>query len=149
MGLFKNMDVNLAEQVYRAAVLCGQSNEEEGGIILKKDADFLFHKIKNIYTGSNTAIGLYEADEFEFKNLIVPEIAKGWKMYGSFHTHPSFSATPSSLDMSKLFLGFKHNFIYATERNIFSSSVWVAEDAFSIIYIPMSTMKTLINYYVI
>jgi len=145
--LRERISYNLAQELYRAAALCSKSSEEEGGLLLHRDEDFEFVKLRNIYTGSTTALGLYEAHEGDFGELIVPRVQEGWKLHGSFHTHPSFSPSPSSLDLNKLFMGFKYNYIYATERGYYSASEWMGEayEDLYIYYLPKSSMEALLS----
>jgi proteasome lid subunit RPN8/RPN11 len=140
MSLFKGINNSFAQEMIRAASICGRSIEEEGGIIMTHGTEAEFVKIRSIHVGTTTAHGLYEADKSDFGQIITPMVRDGWKITASFHTHPAFSATPSNLDLNVLFRGFKHNVIYATERNVFSYSVWTAEDL-NTFYMTADTLK--------
>jgi len=113
--------------------------EERGGVILEKYGDYEFKLIKNIHTDTPVAYGLYEADRNEFGEFIIPLMTSGWKLFASFHTHPTFSATPSALDLAKLFQGFKHNVIYSVQDETCSISSWEGE-LLKTKYIPISTL---------
>lgn len=143
------LSVNLAQELHRAAELCGKSSEEEGGIILSgpTEGQYEFIKLRNIYAGLQIALGLYEADDQELIDKVLSQVKTGAKMYASFHTHPSFSPTPSNLDLTKLFTSFKHNFIYATERRLYSISEWVGEGGnnLHITYVPQHSISALLN----
>ena len=92
---------------------CPGLSEEEGGIILRKQEDFLFVKISNQVSGTAQARCLYVANAQEVGNKIIP-LLDSWVMYGSFHTHPTgYPASPSMLDLRALFRGFPINIIYA------------------------------------
>jgi proteasome lid subunit RPN8/RPN11 len=125
-----------------AAKKCSHPVEEEGGVILQANDDYLFIKVKNIYEGTNTAAGLYQTDQIALKNDVLPRLNEGWKFYASFHTHPQFSATPSSLDFAKLFEGFKYNVIYSQRTDMFSFSQWVANSC-ATFYVPVTTLEVL------
>lgn len=125
-------DRQLIAAILAAGEQCTSNVEEEGGIILYKDADYVFARVKNIHEGTTTAAGLYETDLEELKAHVLSRVAEGWKFYASFHTHPSFSPTPSSLDLTKLFQGFKYNVIYSPKLGLFSFNEWM--DGKSITY---------------
>ena len=146
MSLFTNTNYSLANELNRAAVLCGKSNEEEGGVILVKGAEYEFIKIRNLYAGSKVAIGLYETEANELKTLVIPRIADGWQMYASFHTHPACGPHPSQLDLGKLFQGFKYNYIFASQSKLFSLSEWMGDtDEFVIYYMPLGSLNSIIT----
>ena len=128
----------------QAAEECFNPIEEEGGIIIEKEKVYEFVKIKNVYEGTSSAPSLYETDREKLSELIFSKICKGWKMYASFHTHPSFSATPSDLDLTKLFQSFKYNIIYSVKNDMFSYSEWLGEKIYSV-YLPKKTIQILIN----
>jgi len=134
----------LISAILDAAAECTHPVEEEGGIVLSKNDDYVFAKVKNIHSGESIAAGLYETDQQELKEKVLDKIAEGWTMYASFHTHPSFSPTPSTLDLTKLFQGFKYNIIFAPRTNMFSCSEWVGERT-AIYYIPTETLKHLLE----
>jgi len=89
--------------------------EEHGGIILhnKNTGEYLFQYLFNSNSGTPIANGLYTADRYQYTELIIPLFSKGWRQYASFHTHPSFSPRPSSIDLNQLFVGFFNNYIYS------------------------------------
>jgi proteasome lid subunit RPN8/RPN11 len=128
----------------QASEECKNRSEEEGGVILNKDDYFEFIKIKNAHADTSVAFGLYETDLSELSMRVFPKIAEGWKMYASFHTHPTFSPVPSSIDMTKLFQGFKYNIIFSPIKDMFSYSFWNNEESL-ISYIPKSTITQLVN----
>jgi len=138
------MNARLAKTLLQAVENCPHPVEEEGGIILAKDDEYCFVKVKNIHKGTDTAAGLYETDQTELKENVLTKVADGWKFYASFHTHPKYTPTPSSLDLEKLFQGFKYNAIYSPVREIFSYSQWLGEKS-SPYYIPKTTLEALIN----
>lgn len=127
-----------------ASQKCTHAVEEEGGIIMEKEGEYEFVKIKNIYEGTDRAAGLYETDQEELSQLVFSRVCKGWKMHASFHTHPSFSPTPSNLDLDKLFHGFKYNVIYAPIHRTFSHSIWM-DDVSCVTYIPTTTIQKIIK----
>ena len=146
MSLFKLTNISLANQLIRAADECTNIKEEEGGIILERDGDYKFIRIKNKYEGTSKAYGLYETDKEQLQELLKKHVMEeGWKLYASFHTHPTFSPSPSSLDVSALFGSFKYNYIYATEKRIFSYSQWVDEERLSVLYVPRQSLQNLVK----
>lgn len=140
MSLLQNINLKLAHEIGKASSVCGQSAEEEGGIILEKDGEYQFVKVKNKNSGESIAEGLYETDIEDLQKNVFPMVKTGWKFYASFHTHPSFSATPSRLDLEKLFNGFKYNVIFASQQKVFSYSEWLPDDRMFIYYIPLSSL---------
>ena len=118
---------NFAKVILSAAEACGSSDEEKGGLTLERDGKFTFVGLRNEHEGTDTAIGLYVADREELGLKLTSYIGEGWRMFASFHTHPSFSATPSQLDLTVLFKGFKHNVIFSRATNKFSCSSWEGE----------------------
>jgi proteasome lid subunit RPN8/RPN11 len=128
----------------KASEECPSTKEEEGGIIMEKDGQYEFVRVKNVYEGTDRASGLYETDHEELSQLVFSRVCKGWKMHASFHTHPSFSPTPSSLDLDKLFQGFKYNVIYSPTHRTFSYSQWIGEDS-CVTYLPTTTIEKLIK----
>jgi hypothetical protein len=121
--------INFSRVILEAAEICGGSDEEKGGVILEKDDSFLFVPLRNDHAGTHTAIGLYVANRAELGEKIIERIREGWRLFASFHTHPSFSATPSQLDLTVLFRGFKHNVIYSAATKTFSYSTWRNEQS--------------------
>jgi hypothetical protein len=99
--------------------------EERGGVLLEKYGDYRFQLLSNLHADTSRAYGLYEADRNEFGQLVIPEMQSGWTLFASFHTHPKFSANPSSLDLEKLFQGFKCNVIYSPLNQECSISEWL------------------------
>ena len=138
------MNARLAKTILVAAENCTHTVEEEGGIILEKDGEYCFVKVKNIHEGTDIAAGLYETDQIELKENVFSKVADGWKFYASFHTHPRYTPTPSSLDLQKLFQGFKYNVIFSPVREIFSYSQWLGEES-APYYIPKKTREALIK----
>lgn len=126
-----------------ASKRCAHHIEEEGGIILNKDEEYTFVKVKNIYEGTDVAAGLYETDQSELSSLVLTKVGEGWKFYASFHTHPQFSPAPSSLDLGKLFQGFKYNVIYSPIMEMFSCSQWFGDQSVHS-YIPKKTLEILL-----
>jgi hypothetical protein len=137
-------DKDLWSALLSAVQVCTHASEEEGGLILKKEAQYLFVKIRNIYEGTATAIGLYETDKLELKERIFSRMGDGWQMHASFHTHPCFSATPSSTDMTYLFQGFKYNYIYAPRPKAFSITSWEGDNS-QTKYILKETIEALLD----
>ena len=137
-------DKQLLATLLVAAELCQSRQEEEGGIILLKDDQYVFEKIKNKNSGRNEASVLYEVTSEGMQEQIFPRLKDGWKMHASFHTHPSFSTTPSSIDLGKLFLGFRYNFIYSPSGESFSLSEWIDENS-CVYYVPKKTIKFLLK----
>lgn len=123
---------------------CTHPDEEEGGVILDKDGEYLFVKLANEYKGTSRAGGLYKASDSELNDLVFSRVKDGWRLHSSFHTHPRFAAMPSSLDRDKLFEGFKYNVIYSIETNSFSYSEWVNDEILTC-YLPVKTVKNAIN----
>jgi proteasome lid subunit RPN8/RPN11 len=132
-------------ELLKARDACDNVLEEEGGVIIKKDDSYEFIKLTNVYAGTATAIGLYEADSKEFSKKVITRMNDGWRLCASFHTHPSFSANPSSLDRSTLFQGFKVNFIYSPIKQQFSCSVWLS-DILTILYADEQQLEKEVNY---
>ena len=124
---------------------CTSTIEEEGGIILEKDGKYLFVRVRNKHEGTPRAPGLYETDLAELKDRVLNRVAEGWKFYSSFHTHPSFSPSPSSLDLSELFTGFKYNVIYSPKLDLFSFNQWVGNKSITY-YIPTYTLTHLLSH---
>lgn len=127
----KSSDISakLSEAMLTASERCNHPVDEEGGLILNRDDDYCFVFINNIHAATSRAVGLYEADTGMFATSVLPKLQSGWRMFSSFHTHPRFSADPSSLDFAKLFQGFRHNIIYAplhdSEPETFSITEWI------------------------
>lgn len=119
---------------------CQDTLEEEGGVIINKLDDYEFVKLKNRYTGTYKACGLYHADDDELRDKVFSRIKDGWRFHSSFHTHPQFPATPSSLDTGTLFDGFKYNIIYSIEKKAFSYSEWVDNEIVTC-YLPLKTVQ--------
>lgn len=104
----------LKASLLKALETCAVDHEEHGGIILFKNPEYEFVKLTNLNTGTEVATALWTADRDEYCKLIIPKITKeGWKQYASFHIHPAFSANPSIIDLTQLFLGFPINYIYS------------------------------------
>ena len=144
MDLLESANKPLFKEMLTAAKICQHRGEEEGGIILAKDGEYHFVKVKNIHEGTATAAALYETDQTELKEKVLTKVGEGWKLFASFHTHPSFSPTPSSLDLRKLFNGFKYNIIFAPDMNTFSYSQWLGDKS-SLYYMPVSTLKNILE----
>ncbi len=106
----------LEEILEQAATVCNNTTEEEGGIILHKDGDYLFVKLKNNNTGTDLARVLWTADRYEYAAQVLPLLKEGFKHYASFHTHPMFVPFPSHIDVTQLFPGFSLNFIYSQAK---------------------------------
>jgi proteasome lid subunit RPN8/RPN11 len=138
------MDKKLWHQLLSAAEACNHPLEEQGGLILKKNEDYLFVQIKNIHAGSHTAVGLYETDKTELKTKIFSRMGEGWLMYASFHTHPCFSATPSVTDMTYLFQGFENNYVYAPKPKVFSATSWEG-DTSKTTFMPIDKIKEILQ----
>jgi proteasome lid subunit RPN8/RPN11 len=143
MDLRESANKPLFKAMLEAASACPHRREEEGGIVLAKDNEYQFVKVKNIHEGTDTAVGLYETDQAELKDRVLSKVGEGWKLFASFHTHPEFSPAPSSLDLGKLFNGFKYNVIYAPRMDMFSYSQWLGDKS-SLIYIPANTLKNIL-----
>ena len=131
-------------QVITASEACTHPLEEEGGLLLEKDGEYLFVAIKNIHAGSQTAISLYETDKLELRDKVFSKLGEGWLMSASFHTHPCFSATPSTTDMTYLFQGFKDNYVYAPKPKVFSVTSWEG-DITKTTFVPLEKIKELLH----
>lgn len=128
MQLTKNiLTSRLAGAIIDAVNACRHKFEERGGVILEKFGDYTFVHLTNIHENSPVAHGLYEANRNEFGVKVIPMMQEGWKLFSSFHTHPRFTPDPSSLDLAKLFQGFKYNVIYSELDATCSLSEWTAE----------------------
>jgi hypothetical protein len=150
MRLIEKINKGLARAVATATVECGDSKEEEGGIILTNNQssgarDYKFIKVINDRRGTLSARGLYVANPEDFGKHVFPSISEGWNMYASFHTHPTFSATPSSLDEDKLFRGFKYNFIFSNSERTVSCSEWSPQNDLHTVYLNIITLLYLAN----
>jgi hypothetical protein len=133
------------EAISKAVESCTLPYEEEGGIILEKDGSFLYVRVKNIHENTPTASGLYETDAGELTDKVISKVQTGWKFHSSFHTHPTFSPTPSGIDRHELFKSFKFNVIYSPKQDLFSFNEWI-ENKLITIYISSSTIKTILQY---
>jgi proteasome lid subunit RPN8/RPN11 len=143
MQLTKNILTSpLAGAIIDAINSCRHKFEERGGVILEKFGDYTFVYLTNIHENSPVAYGLYEADRKEFGVKIVPMMQEGWKLFSSFHTHPRFASDPSSLDLEKLFQGFKYNVIYSEIASNCSLSEW-REETIKTKYIELPTLLKL------
>ena len=148
MRLLEKINKSLARAIATATVECGDSKEEEGGIILTLNQPFReykFIKVINDRRGTLSARGLYVANPEDFGKHVFPLISEGWNMYASFHTHPTFPATPSSLDEDKLFRGFKYNFIFSNTERTVSCSEWSPQNDLHTIYLNIATLLYLAN----
>lgn len=149
--LFKNINTELARAVVSAALECGNSEEEQGGVVVTSftpqtgEKEFRFIKVLNDKAGTPIATGLYVANPDDFGSKVFPLLTRGWYLYASFHTHPTFSANPSSLDREKLFKGFKYNFIYSTLEKTVSCSEWSPQTDLHTIYLNITTLTYLAN----
>jgi hypothetical protein len=129
---FKDWRVGFA--LLNAIDLCDNELEEEGGVILTSSRAtpghelFKFVKVQNRRAGTPEARGLYVADPVSFGAEVFPLLSGGWNLYASFHTHPTFSSTPSDLDRRALFVGFKYNYIYSPQRRAVSVSEWISKE---------------------
>lgn len=106
---------NLRAQLRLAVEQCASSDggEENGGIITNQGTEYSFLKLRNEFTGTPAAGGLYKVDPTEYGAKIIPLLLTGWSAKFSFHKHPTgYPAWPSPQDRSALFLGFPVNFIY-------------------------------------
>ena len=116
------------DTIHKAADACEcVDNEEKGGVILYKDEDFKFIKLENKHKGTPTSHTLYEVNPDEFGKIMTDYVTKGWQLFSSFHTHPSFPPTPSSTDMNYLFPGYKYNTIYSKLNRVFNITVWIED----------------------
>jgi proteasome lid subunit RPN8/RPN11 len=144
MYIFRYGIESFVKAVLSASRECASTLEEEGGIIMEKEGVYEFVRIKNVHEGTDRASGLYETDQEELSQLVFSRVCKGWKMHASFHTHPSFSPTPSCLDIDKLFEGFRYNVIWSPTHRSFSYSMWVGELTYAS-YFPVTTFEQLIK----
>lgn len=116
----------------KAAKECSSFEDyEEGGIIFEKNGEFKFEKIDNIHHGTSRGISLYEVYTPYFGKLISEQVQDGWKLFASFHTHPSFSAQPSKIDLDYLFKGYKYNVIYSHPTDTFAFCVWLEDSCYT------------------
>lgn len=105
---------SLKEAIQCAKNECSSLSEEEGGVIVSKDLDYEFIKLRNQHTGNAIASGFYEADREEYGQKVIAKFEAGFKNFASFHTHPTgFRAYPSTIDLTRLFNGFPDNFIWS------------------------------------
>lgn len=144
MYIFRYGIESFLKAVLKASEECTNNTEEEGGIIMEKDGVYEFVRVRNHYEGTDRAVSLYETDQDEFSQLVFSRVCKSWKMHASFHTHPGFSPTPSSLDLDKLFQGFRYNVIYSPAHRTFSYSQWIGDDSY-VTYLPIKTIQQLIK----
>jgi len=116
----------------KAAEECSSvENYEQGGIIFEKNGEFKFHRIENIHNGTTRGISLYEVYIPYFGKLVSAQVLDGWKLFASFHTHPSFSAQPSRTDLDYLFKGYKYNVIYSDPTETFAFCVWLDDSCYT------------------
>jgi proteasome lid subunit RPN8/RPN11 len=116
----------------KAAEECSSDQQyEEGGIIFEKDGVFKFQKIENIHDGTPRGISLYEVHTPSYGKLVSEQVMDGWKLFASFHTHPSFSAQPSMIDLDFLFKGYKYNVIYSNLTDSFAFCVWLDDSCYT------------------
>jgi proteasome lid subunit RPN8/RPN11 len=144
MYIFRYGIESFMKAMLKASKECQNTREEEGGIIMEKDGVYEFVRVKNHHEGTDRAGGLYETDQDEFSQLVFSRVCKAWKMHASFHTHPTFSPTPSSLDLDKLFQGFRYNVIYSASHRTFSYSQWIEDDS-CVTYLPIKTIQKLVK----
>ena len=111
---------NLSDTLSEAIRLCHDSIdperrvEEHGGWIVQKDDEFKFFFLRNDNAGTPQANVLFLANQQDVGKGPLTAMAKeGWKNYATFHTHPQFSVTPSSLDWNQMFQCCPYNFIYS------------------------------------
>jgi proteasome lid subunit RPN8/RPN11 len=98
--------------------------EEHGGWILKKGEEYKFFFLKNDNSGTVRAQMLFSANRNDVaKGPLKAIVKEGWSNYATFHTHPQFSVTPSSIDWNLLFQNSKYNFIYSPATNQLSCSM--------------------------
>ena len=112
----------LKNALVKAIKDCAYSPEEEGGIIFEKDGEYKFVYLENDLAGTPAAAAL-----ISFKGDFGKAIAAmdaGWKSFASFHIHPSFSPRYSNIDYTKLFQGFKTNYIYSNMSGELAKYEW-------------------------
>lgn len=115
----------LAFCLKQAIKQCKEGNEEQGGFILQKGSRYKFIKIHNDNSGTSIAKALYTANRKEFGDKVISLIVQGWDNIATFHTHPNgFSASPSNIDLDKIFKNCRTNYIYSTQQNQLVQYVW-------------------------
>jgi len=89
--------------------------EERGGVMIHHPEldQYKFVSLNNTNSGTRKACVLFTADPGEYFEKVLSKRREGWRTVASFHTHPSFRARPSIIDLENLFLGFPTNFIYS------------------------------------
>lgn len=113
--VFPDIAPSLIDCLNQAIASSTNQIEEEGGIILKKEDEYKYIKIRNNHTGTKIAWGLYEVDRQEYGNNIIPLFNGSWRNYATFHTHPNGCRPyPSLIDLTRLFKGARTNFIYSS-----------------------------------
>jgi len=105
---------------------CTLQTEEEGGILCHKPdtQECRFERLLNSHSGTPQAHTLFEPDYQVIGETFQRIVKEHWRVYGSFHTHPSFSPTPSGIDHALLFRSFSLNVIWAPKQGTLSLSRW-------------------------
>lgn len=138
------LDDVLYAVIQQAMSECPGVNEEEGGVILTRNGEYEFIKLRNKHTGTPTAVGLFEVDPKEYGEKVITKFDLGFRNYASFHTHPTgCRALPSTIDLSRLFRGFPDNFIWSPsmeELNLFSFDSLMSNQR------ETWCMKSILNY---
>ena len=105
---------------------------EAGGLLVKGKVDdddvFAFVRIPNKFHNQSIGHALYEPNDNEFAKLVGPFLSRGWQLFGSFHTHPSFSARYSGIDYANLFQNFKYNYIKSIKYGEIIKYTWLDND---------------------
>ena len=103
--------------------------EETGGIILHraKDDDYQWVPLHNLHSGTSTARVLFAPTPEEYAEKVAMRFEDGYRTFASFHTHPTFSSSPSSIDTGTLFPNFEANFIYSLRDDELVKYLWTAD----------------------
>lgn len=136
------LDGSLRVAIQLAVRHCPGIDEEEGGFIVRREQEFEFHHVKNQHTGTPVAVGFYEPEPQEYGDKIIQSYSRRFYNYGSFHTHPTgCRALPSMTDLTRLFNGQPHNFIWSPSLNELNWFEFAHDDKTEIAWI-MKRVKT-------
>lgn len=103
---------NIVEQAIHECVRT--DDEEDGGVILIRNGDYKWVKLKNSISGESRAKVLYVIDKYgEYVDKVISQFQHGWRLFASFHVHPQFTSQCSHIDETMLFRDFNKNIIYS------------------------------------
>lgn len=100
---------------------------EAGGFILEKNKQYGFVDVPNKHHGTQIGQALYEPAMEVFAKILNPYFKDGWKLFASFHTHPSFTAQYSNIDYENLFQNFPINYIKSIRYDQIIKYSWINE----------------------